>query len=427
MHSTKETNVIKLNSTAYIFEAMFDYLITILISGAYLAKLTTTIGISDVMTAVLSSVTSLGAMFQILSIFLAHKTPVKRWLLPATFIPQMLTALLYLIPFLNIGYVAPFFFFIIILINNASRNIVAPAKSDWFLSPIETRKRGNFQATMSIVSIIGSAILTTFAGFLIDRLEADGKLGTMFIILTGVIFILSVMQLLCLTVAKETHKSVEKKEAPFKSVKNLVKNKIFIRFIVINTLWAIASSLTLPFLGTYEIKELGFSMSFISIVTIALNFVNIIALYVFGRISVKRSYSSLFFIAFIFGFVGFTLTAFTTPQNGQITFILYRIFNTLYSAMSGICITPLIFAMVDEDKRTSAIAFRSIITGLFGFGATLLVTPLFSSLQNANITVLGYRVFAQQILAVISAAITLIILVYYALFCRGIRNFENKI
>ena len=57
---------------------MFEYLISILISGAYLAKLTTTIGITDGMTAVLSSIASLAAMFQAVSIFLVHKTPEKR-------------------------------------------------------------------------------------------------------------------------------------------------------------------------------------------------------------------------------------------------------------------------------------------------------------------------------------------------------------
>ena len=154
MNSTKEANTVKFNSTTYIFLAMFEYFIAILTSGAYLAKLTTTIGISDAMTAILSSITSLAAMFQVFSIFLAHKTPVKRWIIPMTATSQMLIAMLYLIPFLKVGSFAPFLFFIIILVNNASINIAYPIKSNWFISPIEPRKRGSFQATMYIVSII---------------------------------------------------------------------------------------------------------------------------------------------------------------------------------------------------------------------------------------------------------------------------------
>ena len=86
----------------YIMECMFEYFISILTSGAYLAKLTTTIGISDAMTAILASIASLAGMFQIVSIFLAHKTPVKRWVLPVTFVTQSLVSTLYIIPFLNI-------------------------------------------------------------------------------------------------------------------------------------------------------------------------------------------------------------------------------------------------------------------------------------------------------------------------------------
>jgi hypothetical protein len=161
---TKAKSSFTISQKAYILESMFEYFINILISGAYLAKLTTTIGISDAMTAVLSAVASLAAMFQVISIFLAHKTPVKKWVLPTTVIPQALTATLYLVPFLNLGAAAPILFFIVILVNNAARNIVAPAKSDWFISPIEHKRRGDFQAKISIVSLIGGMIFTFLAG-----------------------------------------------------------------------------------------------------------------------------------------------------------------------------------------------------------------------------------------------------------------------
>ena len=89
----------------YIIEALFEYFISLLVSGAYLAKLTTTVGLSDSTTAILSSITSLSGIFQIFSIYLAHKTPVKRWIIPMQITAQSMFAALYLIVHLSLGLV----------------------------------------------------------------------------------------------------------------------------------------------------------------------------------------------------------------------------------------------------------------------------------------------------------------------------------
>jgi len=407
----------KRNQRAYILEAMLEYFITILTSGAYLAKLTTTIGISDAMTAILSSVASLAAMFQIVSILLAHKTPVKRWVFPLTVIPQALVATLYLIPFLNIGAAAPILFFIITLINQAAHNIVAPAKSDWFISPIESKERGIFQAKTSIVSIIGSMIFTLVTGLTIDKYEAEGNLNALFIILTVVIFALAIMDMFCLIFAKSIDTKVEKKESPFKSVKAILKNKAFIHILVINCIWAVANSITTPFLSTYQIKELGFSMTFISTVTVVLSFVNILVVYFFGKYSTNHSYSKIFELSYVFGLIGFGIIAFTNAANGHVMFTIYRIVNLFFGGAAGVTSTALIFSIVNENERTSALAFKSVIMGLFGFVMTLVATPVFTALQSTDISIFGIKVYAQQILAVISLVITALLLVYYRVFC----------
>ena len=61
-------NLFNKTNILYIAEAGLEYLISILITGAYLAKLTTNLGFSDSLTAVLSSFVALGYGFQLLSI-----------------------------------------------------------------------------------------------------------------------------------------------------------------------------------------------------------------------------------------------------------------------------------------------------------------------------------------------------------------------
>ena len=418
INCVKEKDEFKLSRTAYILECMFEYFITILTTGAYLAKLTTTIGISDSMTAILSSLTSLAGIFQIVSIFLAHRTPVKRWVLPITFITQALVSTLYVIPFLNIGALAPVLFFVIIFISKAAVNVVAPAKSNWFLSLVDDRQRGNFQAKINIVSLAGGMIFTFLASFTIDEFEAKGNLSGAFIAMTVVICILAALQIFCLVIARERTGEAVKKESPLTAIKKLCHNKIYIRILIFNLIWAIANNVTTPFLSTYQINELGFSMTFISTVGIVISFLQMFAVYFFGRYSVRHSYASILRIAYVFALFSFLFVMFSTTSNGYVTFTIYRVINLFFGSASAVSSTSLLFSVVPPSERTAAIAFNTIASGLVSFFVTLAVSPVLDALQSARPLIFGIEVYAQQILAFVSFCITILLLIYYQIFCH---------
>lgn len=62
----------------YIAEAAFEYFVSILVTGAYLAKLTSYLGFSDSLTAVLTSFVALGCSFQLFAVFFFKGGSVKR-------------------------------------------------------------------------------------------------------------------------------------------------------------------------------------------------------------------------------------------------------------------------------------------------------------------------------------------------------------
>ena len=80
----------------YVIEAAIEYFISILITGAYLAKITSSLGMSDSLTGILTSFVSLGCGFQILAIFLVNKRPVKRWVTILHILNQLFFSLIYL-------------------------------------------------------------------------------------------------------------------------------------------------------------------------------------------------------------------------------------------------------------------------------------------------------------------------------------------
>ena len=140
--------------------------------------------------------------------------------------------------------------------------------------------------------------------------------------------------------------------------------------------------------------------------------------YFFGRYSMRHSYASIMRIAYVFALISFVFVIFSTTYNGHVLFTIYRFVNLFFGAASAVSSTSLLFMIVSESERTSAIAFNTIVTGLIGFSVTLLFSPILTALQSANIILFGARIFAQQILAFISFCITVLLLIYYQFFCH---------
>ena len=88
---------LKRSRLMYLLEAAFEYLISILVTGSFLAALTKELGISDSLTGVLSSVISLGCLFQLLSLRI-RRTTVKRLVITFSILNQLIFMLLYVIP-----------------------------------------------------------------------------------------------------------------------------------------------------------------------------------------------------------------------------------------------------------------------------------------------------------------------------------------
>ena len=92
----------KRSRAAYVGQSTFDYFVTLLVSDAFLAKLLTSLGVSDSLAGIIASFVSLVFVFQILSIFLVKgRIGAKTLSIVFEGVSQLCFASLYLIPFLN--------------------------------------------------------------------------------------------------------------------------------------------------------------------------------------------------------------------------------------------------------------------------------------------------------------------------------------
>ena len=168
-------DAMKRSRLLYIAEAGLEYLISILVAGSFLATLTRELGMSDSLTGILSSVITLGCLFQLLSVSW-RPLRAKKAVVLLSVTNQLLFLLLYLIPLLNIGKTLKIAVFVaVVFLAYLVYNFAHPKKINWLMSLVEDGARGVFTANKEIVSLIMGMAFSFGMGALCDYFTARGE------------------------------------------------------------------------------------------------------------------------------------------------------------------------------------------------------------------------------------------------------------
>jgi predicted MFS family arabinose efflux permease len=253
---------------------------------------------------------------------------------------------------------------------------------------------------------------TFIIGLVIDNFEEAGNLNGSFIFCGIAIFVLTLLHTSTLLFSKEKPVLDNKKTPLSQSVKGIFKNKNLWKIIVIMCLWEIALYGIISFFGTYQIKELGFSMTFVSILSIIYSIVRALASKPLGRFADRRSFRTMLTVCYLIHAVGFLFAVFTVPSNGKIFFTIYYALHAIAMGGANSATINLVYDYVGKEERMGAFALSKSVAGLVGFLSTLGFSRLVEYIQNNGNTFLGIPVYAQQVLSVIGIIVLTLAIVY---------------
>ena len=419
------TALYKRSRLMYICEAALEYLISILVAGTYLAMITKELGISDTLTGIISSFISLGCVFQLFAMLL-RKGNTKKTVLFLSVLNQLLFMFLYIIPLMGGSQsMKTTLFIVVILLAYFFYNIAHPKKIDWFMSLVDYEKRGVFTAKKEMVSLIAGMIFSFIMGAVADHYKEIGEIRTAFIICAIVIFVLMILHTLTMvfTIEKPTDGVANTKKRNFLSV---LQDKNILRITIVFILWHIASYCAIPYYGTYQIGELGFSQGFVAVLSVVYAVARVSFSFFWGRYADRRSFAKMLRLCFAVAALGFLINAFCIPENGKIIYTLYYICNAI--AMGGInsALINLCYDYVEEEKRADALAISLAIAGVFGFFATLAVSPLVTYIQTNDNTIFGIHAYVQQVLSFIAFIMTVLTILYVSVFLVKLKKLSAE-
>lgn len=423
MEHITEKDPYRLSRLMYILQAALEYFVSIMVAGAFLAKVTASIGMSDALTGILSAFVSLGCGMQIFAVLLTRKKRAKRMVVTASVINQLLFALVYLVPFFPENFPIPRSMILLVglLLAHTVMNIVHSPKINWFMSLVDDHHRGAFTAKKEIVSLIGGVVFNLAMGAVIDTMEASGNQRGAFLVCAVTLLGLTVLHTVTMLLAKEKERDTAAVKTSFRA---LLLDKNLLKVILFSVLCNVFQYVCTPFLGAYEIGELGFSMTFIALLSTVASFTRAGISLPMGRFADKHSFASALIISFVVRSLAFFAVVLSSPTLGKYLFPVYTVLNAVSLAGINSGTINLVYDYVPGEGRVAALALQNAVAGVAGFLTTLAVSPLVTHIQASGNTFLGLNLHAQQVLALIALLGNLLVVLYLIFVVKKMKRID---
>lgn len=402
---------------AYIAQSVFEYLLSLIVGGAFLTKLLLYLGISDAMVGIISSFITLAFVFQIFSLLIMRmRTSRKSLVLTAHTLSFLLFMGAFLTPFIPVSSgVKTVLVTGSIMLAYVFLYLISSPLFRWANSHVEPDHRARYSALREIVSLLCGIVFSALMGWLLDRFELMGKLDRGLLFIAGTILVLNLCNFLCLLLIKKDEPQEQQDERiPMTEVmKNTLGNRQFRNVILLTILWECAKYSSVSFVSVYYINDLGLSMLMIQFVSILGQCLRIAISRPFGRYSDRTTFAKGFRMGLYLLAAAFFVNIFLTPS----TWFLMVVYTLLYSAsyaglnMNSFNIT---YSYIDSRYFTQAMILKNCIGGIFGFGMALVSGKLLDRIQEAGNYFLGISIYGQQLLSILSFGFTVVAF----LFCR---------
>ena len=400
---------------AYVAKETAEYFVSLLVTDAFLAKLLTSMGISDGMIGIISSFITIAFVFQLMSIFLLRlKMSTKKLVILFDTLSNFFFMFLYFIPFLTPHKSLRTILVVLSVFGAYSgKYFIYSICFKWANSYIDPTKRARFSANKEMISLFTGMFFTIIVGYIIQRFEAFGNMEGGFLFLGIGILILNICNFVCLVMIKSDKEEDRVGDRqPLKVVlKNTLGNKNFRNVIIIGVLTGAASQFTIGFLGVFKTKDLTMSLLTVQGINIVANFARILVSRPIAKYSDRFSYAKGMELGFMLSAASFLTIMFTTKTTWYLI-IFYQILYNCGVAGTNQNSYNIAYSYVDKKYITQAMSIKNCITGICGFASTIAGAGILSVIQANGNMLFGMHVYAQQVLAGITVAGYIIAIIY---------------
>lgn len=419
-----------------------------LAGGTFLATLMSHSGISDANIGIITSLVSFAALTQLFLINFFKSIKKYKFLVTVTALQRVLFAGLYFVPLFMIKDTTKAFLIVIMyFLGQVFVQIGTPASQDWIASLVPARLRGKYFSIKDSVAVFVVSSLMLICGMVLDYFK-NVNIFTGFIIIGIIIFILTVINVVGLSLMKEPKLSYvnnegkemhgrlakrakeqevsEKGQSILSEIREALSDRKFRKAFCVQCLYTLAFYICAPFNSSYMINDLALPYTFIMLVSFIFNLYRIYIMPRLGRMADKHGMGKLLRFTLLALGMNFLSVAFMMPFNAYPMYILSTFFASTAWAFVGIGLFGIQLDFFRSDKRMIWLTLTSSVSGLFGFLVSVLGGTLLNRLQKLDLNLFGQKIYAQQILNLLGFLIILITVMFIRFRIETVKIDTNR-
>ncbi|HWT75831.1 MAG TPA: MFS transporter [Mobilitalea sp.] len=419
-----------------------------LAGGTFLATLMSHSGVSDANIGIITSLVSLAALSQLFLINFFKRIKKYKFLVCITALQRSLFAFLYLVPLFGVSNLAKEVFIILLyFIGQIFVQIGTPASQDWIASLVPSRLRGKYFSIKDSVAVFVVSSMMLVCGMILDYFKKSNIL-TGFIIIGAIIFLLTLMNTIALSMMKEPklsyvnedgkemhgrlarrakeHEVAEKSQSIPSELVEAFRDQKFRKVFIIQCLYTLAFYICLPFNASFQINDLHLPYTFIMLVGFIFNLYRIYITPKLGRAADRYGMGKLLRYSMLALGLNFLSTTFTMPFNAYPMLIVASFFASTAWSFVGIGLFGIQLDFFRSEKRMTWLTITSSLSGVFGFLVSILGGKLLSYFQSLPLELFGQKIYAQQILNLIGFIILLIAVSFIRFHIETVKIDANR-
>lgn len=275
---------------------------------------------------------------------------------------------------------------------------------NWKMSILKQDDRAKFYATKNLIQNTLVMAISFGAGILLDKFTYFGNEFKGFIILFSIIVLINIVDIYLRTCTykpeiKENNVNIKE------TIKQPLKDKKFRKVLVFTALYTLSLNIGIQYLSLFQLKYLGISYTFASILNIILSLVNASFGVIWAKKYNKNGWKSIvipMLMVYIIMFVLLSIITVDTKFILPIIFVLYGIGESAY----GLFDHNVIYETAQDKYKTVYLSVNKTVCGAISILIPIITAFIMKDENNINNI---------KIIFIISIILFIFTMVYYKL------------
>ncbi len=399
----------KANRIAYYAKCAFEYFISLTVSGAILTRLLLVLGVSDALTGIISAITTFATGIQFMTVsFMRHRKSIRTTGNMVCILHQVAQAAMFLLPFLPVPRALRVILFVLLyLAPTVFKNLTGSAMYNMYIVYVDPQKRGSFSAINCMTSLVTGMVYNYAMSWAVDYFDAAGKTQVGFLLCAAVILLWAVCHAVSIRLSKDAPQVLEdiRKSPPLmQNLKDNLSNANFLKLLILPVARNFIELFATSYHTVYLLQEIGSNVTFVAVTGIVSSIAQFVFMLPIGKFADRFGHAKSLTVAFCSMAVANLMLTFWVPANGEWLYLISRIPHAVGVSCISVSINNLLFNYTPKKNWVSALGIYNSLGGIFGFLGSLLGGVILATVQAAGNSVLGFSVYGQQLLNLLSVA-----------------------